>query len=347
MLTERTICEVLGAMLPQGRLNRTFESDAEIIELAGQRCLFTTDEFSAEDLFREDDPYGVGWNVAAGAISDILACGGVPVYYAHALTVDERWDLKYLRQFGRGVRAVLEATGARFIGGDCGRAAQWRCTASVIGRCEHPPVLRRGAAPGQPVYLSGNIGAGNLEAALRLFAGRGGGGVRPRPGRNRFALRLRESAIIRRYASACIDTSDGVASALDTLADLNGCGYAVADLPYLRRSVRFAAQTGLPKTLLFLGGCGEYELLFTVKAGAEAGLLADAKRCGCTFHRLGVMTSGRRVLREDGRELDLGPLRLEARDHETPQKYLEFLLQWLRKNAAPPEARRRIRNELA
>ena len=331
MLSEHTICEMLSAMLPSGRLNDCFESDAEVITWNGAPSLFTTDEFSAEDLFRETDPYLLGWNIAAGAISDILACGGTPVYYAHALTVDKRWDQEFVRQFGGGVRDVLEATGARFIGGDCGRAEQWRCTVSVIGSCEGRPVLRRGAAPGDSVYLSGPIGAGNLEAALTLLKPTGSkdGSISGASIKTPFPLRQKESALMRKHASACIDTSDGVCAALNTLADLNGCGYAVADLPYLSAGLRLCEQLLLPKTLLFLGEGGEYELLFTVKAENERRLHEETLGAGCVFHRLGSMTASGRTLREDDRVIDLEPLRMQARDYEHPRQYLESLLQRL------------------
>jgi thiamine-monophosphate kinase len=328
MISERTICDVLGGLLPAGRLNRAFESDAEIIQLGRSRYLFTTDEFSAEDLFGETDAYALGRNVAAGACSDILACGGVPVYYAHAVTVDDHWDLKYLRRFGRGVRAVLQATGARFIGGDCGRASQWRCTASVIGTCRGRPISRRGAMPGQAIYVSGVIGAGNLQAAARIAPA--GGAMRRKT--LRLPVRLREAAIMRRHAAACIDTSDGLCAALDMLAEVNGCGYRVTDLPYVRAGVRLAAQTGLPQTLLALGGCGEYELLFTIPPHRERALVRDAATAGCRFHRLGVVTKAGRVLREGDRELDLGSLRLLARDFGTAQEYLAALVAWLKEH---------------
>ena len=327
MISEKAICELLSDLLPTGRLNRCFESDAEIICVNGGPCLFSTDEFSAEDLFREADAYSLGWNIATGALSDILACGGQPLYYAHALTVSPLWEMEYLDRFGCGVRDVLNAAGARFIGGDCGRSPLWRCTASVIGSCEGPPVRRRGAASGDLIYLSGRIGAGNLEAALKLRAE-----VVPAWAHslvNRFALRLPESAIMRRHASACIDTSDGVWSGLNCLGDLNGCGYEVADLPYHPAAVRVCEAVALPRIVLFLGECGEYELLFTVRPELEGSLLAEARETGCTFHRLGRVTPGERRLRQDGREFDLGSLRIQARDYETPQRYFQDLSRWL------------------
>lgn len=327
MLSEKTICDLLSSMLPQGRLNQNFESDSELIRLGDSLYLFTTDEFSAEDLFREDNPYLMGWNIAAGGISDILACGGIPQYYAHALTVGPRWDAEYLERFGAGVRDVLNATGARFIGGDCGRSPLWRCTVSVIGSCEAKVITRRGAASGDIIYLSGEIGAGNLEAMFTLQADR------PFPGaemiQTQFVPRLRESALMRQYASAGIDTSDGVCAALNALADLNQCGYIVADLPYVDVDRRVCELASLPQALLFLGGCGEYELLFTVRPEQESAFLAAARTAGCTFYRLGQMTCAGRKLVTDGHELDLASLDTQARDYETPQRYLAALVGWL------------------
>ena len=328
MISEKTICEVLSSMLPSGRLNKCFESDAEVISLNGkEKCLFTTDEFSAEDLFREDDPRLLGWNVAAGAISDILACGGSPLFYAHALTVDSRWNEDYLRAFGAGVREVLNATGARFIGGDCGRSELWRCTVSVIGACEGTPISRRGAAPGDGVYLSGEIGAGNLEAAHRLFQKREP--LIAEPSKFRIPLRQAECALMRRYGSCCMDTSDGVCAALQTIADLNGCGYEISDLPYLPAALGFCRNASLPAALLFLGECGEYELLFTVRPDRETHFLAEARRSGCAFHQLGTITASDRRLRGEGRAIDLTRWRLQARDFDSPAAFLKAMVQWL------------------
>jgi thiamine-monophosphate kinase len=331
MLSEQTICELLSSMLPSGRLNRCFESDAEIIQVGGVSCLFTTDEFSDEDLFNMNDPYALGWNIAVGGISDILACGGYPLYYAHALTVNKTWTRDYVIEFGSGVREVLEATGARFIGGDCGWSELWRCTVSVIGSCEGQPITRRGAAPGDLVYLSGDIGRGNLEAALTLDEKKGSASRSGR--RNQFALRQRESAVMKRHASSCLDTSDGVWSGLNSLADLNRCGYAVENLPYLAEGLEFCQHAGWPKTLLFLGGCGEYELLFTVRPDQETVFLEDAEMSKCAFHRLGCVTPALKTLQEDGRAIDLTGLSLDPRGYETPQAYLEALLHWV-KNAS-------------
>ena len=322
MISEKEICQSLSAILPRGRVNDCFESDSEIFVLNGTPYLFTTDEFCAEDLFREDDPYLLGWNIAAGAISDIFACGGRPRFYAHSLTVNETWTAGFTEAFGRGVAAVLEATGAGFIGGDCGRSPVWRCTASVIGSCDGPPILRRGARPGDLVYVTGPLGAGNLGAALRLC-----GGKAPEPAQFsvQFALRSKESALIRRFASACMDTSDGLWTSLNTLATLNQCGYAVRDVPLVPAAAAFCPRLGLPPLLLLFGECGEYELIFTIRPEHQEELEAEAGRAECSLHRLGEMTGSNRSLQQGDKTLNLNGINLQARDFDTPHSYLTAL----------------------
>lgn len=229
------------------------------------------DSFSAEDMFRLNSPLCLGWNMAVGAMSDILACGGKPLFYAHAVEMGPGWDERFLKRFSEGIARALKSAGASFIGGDLGKSNEWGYTASVIGRFEGKPIIRKGAASGNLIYLSGKVGKGNLEAAMGLFA-------RKMPLTSRFPLRLSEAAVMRRYATCCIDTSDGVFSALNTISELNGTGYRIERLPYIQRGVLAARSLSLPESLLFFGGAGEYELLFTIDEKDEAELLREAAR---------------------------------------------------------------------
>ena len=195
---------------------------------------------------------------------------------------------------------------------------------------------RARAAPWRPagdlIYLSGEIGAGNLEAALRLYGGRN-----PQisePIKTQFPVRMRESALMRKFAACCMDTSDGVCAALNALADLNACGYAVADLPYLASGLEFCRRASLPGALLFLGECGEYELLFTIRPEREEAFLIEAQKLGCPFHRIGTITGTGRKLREDGRAIDLESWGRQARDFESPAQYLAALGRWLDRQQA-------------
>jgi thiamine-monophosphate kinase len=331
MSVEKRLIELIDGILPKDPASpaRCFEADSQFFTLNGSSLVFTTDGFSREDLLQETNPYCLGWNVAVGAISDILACGGVPLFYAHAMSIGPGWDEKFLVRFSRGIAKALEISGITFIGGDLGRTDEWKYCASVIGRLEGRQVLRKGAAAGDIIYLSGRVGAGNLEAAVSLSSRKKGGAAPATSMANRFCLRLSEARLMSRYATSAIDTSDGVFDALNTISEINGTGYVIEQLPYLSRGVRVAHLLSLPKSLLFFGGCGEYELLFTINEEAETAFLTEARTEGLRFYRLGRIAGGtlpRKILKEDGVLIDLSSgVNIAARDFRTTEEYLEKL----------------------
>ena len=148
--------------------NKFYESDAEIINYNGNKLLFSIDEFSQEDFFRDDNPYSLGWNVAACTISDIFASGGKPIFYGHSMSVPVEWDNKFVDSFSKGIAAVLKQSSIGFIGGDFGASNSWQYTGVAIGETSKP-LTRKGAEPGHSIFMTGHVGAGNLEAAIKLY----------------------------------------------------------------------------------------------------------------------------------------------------------------------------------
>lgn len=313
-----------------GRISGRGTHDAEVCTFEGDRLLFSTDEFSAEDRFPAADPFALGWNIAAGAISDIVATGGTPHYFAHALTVDERWNAAFCMHYCRGVRNVLEHYGTTFIGGDIGRAAAWRCTASVIGTPSGRIIGRQGANAGDHLFVTGSIGGGNFNAAIDLHSDR-----LPDPaarfGTVRFRLHAAGIPLVAKWARACIDTSDGLFNALITLADMNRTGFRIDRIPLLKRGIVAAKLLQLPEELLFLGECGEYELLIVVHDGHTAGLLAEADKLKYPLKYIGRLTDTHegRFLPFGKRPVDVSGLSIRARDYSDTSTYLGAIQQWI------------------
>jgi thiamine-monophosphate kinase len=387
MHDEKKLIDLINHTIPSGRLrtSRCYTSDAEILSLGNDQLLFNMDDFSSEDLLREHDPYLLGWNVAVGGISDILASGGYPLFYGHSMVIGDTWETAYIEKFCMGVRDVLQKSGAEFMGGDLSKADKWRYTTAVIGKPYHQPVKRTGAAVGDILFISGEIGLGNFEALLTLLSKGGSGdaaestaGAGPAAassaaesleaasleaassaaqphnaadnplGKNPFAtlaatfvnqfnIPMQAAKLVSEFATACTDTSDGLFNSLTTLCDMNQLGYEISDLPYFKRGMELIAldpikSLGLPKSLMFLGECGEFELLFTVPAAGEGHFLAAAKATGATFYRLGRMTAAdesmSKVLLQDGKRFALQDMTIRARDFEDVQVYLFTLLQW-------------------
>ncbi|MBN2440387.1 MAG: hypothetical protein JXJ04_03550 [Spirochaetales bacterium] len=195
------------------------------VEFNGQSMLFSMDEFSKEDNFRESDPGVLGANLATGSISDILASGGIPLFYAHAMVIGDTWDDQFIKEFSQGIAEVLAKAKTTFLGGDLGKSKTWHYTASVIGKAPLKPVRRTGARAGENIYITGRIGGGNLEAALTLYVKKYSGNKMMSNIMTsipiKFVLRLKESRLIQKYASCSIDTSDGVFNALNEIAEKN------------------------------------------------------------------------------------------------------------------------------
>ncbi len=328
MRTEQeTIKRILNILPGSHSLsNKFFESDAEIINYNGQKLLFTIDEFSQEDFFRDDHPYNLGWNVAACTISDILASGGKPVFYGHSMSIPQQgWDNTFLDSFSKGITDVLNQLSAGFIGGDLGTSTSWHYTGIAIGEATNP-LTRKGAEPGHSIFMTGHVGAGNLEAALKL---NDKNKILSRITKNyrlRFPVRSRESALIRQYATACIDSSDGLLNALNTIAEINDVGFTITNIQYLGAGALACKLLGKPKTVMFLGECGEYELVFTVKRSNEKAFCDEVKANRFGITKIGEITGeGKKVLMIDRIEKNLNDFSLRARDYEHISDYVNDL----------------------
>lgn len=328
-MKEQEIARIITEQMPQNPLRKTGlnHCDAEHLQGDGINLLVTTDEFSSEDLFREHNASTLGWNIAVASLSDIYAAGGKPFQLTHAVKVPPHWDESYIRSFSRGVAEVLEKTGTGFLGGDLSAGAEWSYTATVLGKPPAFPLLRTGIQSGDRIYISGKLGAGNFEAALQLYKDHPLLGPLSRIIPNRFPLRDKESCLLLPWAAACIDTSDGVFSSLNTLADLNGLGFTVENLAIKSFPATLSRLVRKPDLLLFLGGAGEYELLAAIPKDKEEDFLKQAENKRLPFYSLGYFTEHReRLLHYKGKKIDLRPFIVSNRDFKHPKELLNFLI---------------------
>ena len=291
------------------------------------------DDFSKEDFFRDDAPYQLGSNVAIATISDILASGGDPLMYAHSMSIDtSTWDKHYIDAFSEGIAAVLKEIGAGFIGGDLGRSDSWKYTGVAIGET-HRPITRIGTKEGDIIFMTGMVGAGNIEATMNLVLNNNFLGNKIDLPRLKLKIRQKESLLIREYATSCIDTSDGVLSGLNTFAELNHVGYQIDNLKYSPEGIRLSQIIGKPLCLLFMGECGEYELLFTINPQQLDQFVAEAEKKNLEFTQIGLITAeGNKSLAEADKSVNFMNFDIRARDFEQIEEYLTELINYVEKN---------------
>ncbi|HNW99937.1 MAG TPA: AIR synthase related protein [Candidatus Cloacimonadota bacterium] len=330
---EEKVIHLINSVMPKSPLRKSVlgEVDSEVFLLGDNEHLFTTDDFSHEDLLQEDNPNILGWNIACGAISDIIAAGGKPLLYAHSMVIPQEWDEAYVREFSKGISKVLKKYPVSFIGGDLGIGEHWRYTASVIGTPVGKGINRRGCKAGDSIFLTGKIGEGNFQAVMNLFSGNSGIEQLHKGSINKFHTHERLPEIISQYATCAIDTSDGVFSALQTISKLNGTGFQINNLHFQKKCTLAANLLQIPELLFFLGECGEYEILFTVSSRNREYLQAELIKHEIEAYEVGNITgcAETQIVTHQQNHYDFTGYNFKARDYSNIREYVQKMIEWV------------------
>ena len=286
--------------------------DAAVLPLRAGKVALSTDmlvEGTHFDL-RYFRPEEVGWRALMANLSDLAAMGASPLGYLVSLAAPPDTPVRLLDKIFQGMARAGRPSGIRLLGGDTCRGDRIVLSLTVVGKIVRGrPVLRRGARPGDLLFVTGEPGWSYL--GLRLLSS---GRPEHPAGWRREAMRrhllpearLKEGAAAARCGavSAMIDVSDGILSDLDHLLEGERMG-AVLDERAFRFSGMFrkaVAELGEDPAIAFLSGGEDYELLMTVRPQRY-----DAfRRAGRTFPArvipIGMVTRapGVRLRRADG-----------------------------------------------
>jgi thiamine-monophosphate kinase len=250
-------------------------------------------------------PERLGHKALAVNLSDLAACGALPLGFTLALSLP-RADEAFIAPFADGLFALAEAHGIELIGGDT-TAGPLNICISAIG--EVPPgqaLLRSGAKVGDEIWVSGQLGDARL--ALEVFRGRW-----QLPGdhfeRVRQAMELPQPRValglaLRGVASSAIDISDGLLGDLQHVLRRSQVG-ATLDVDALPRSHVLATQQAVRQHQCVLAGGDDYELLFTAAASQHDAVLAAGKQAGVAVTCCGRIEpdAGLRVVDAQGRSV--------------------------------------------
>ena len=296
----RAIARVLGpAAGPLG-------GDCAVLpEESGSSLVLSTDVSVEEVHFRRDwlHPDEIGWRSAAAALSDLAAVGAEPLGLLAAVTVPRGSPERALTELMRGVGEAVAAVGGVVLGGDLSSGAVWAVAVTVVGRAARP-MSRRGARPGDGVWVTGSLGA--ARAALEAWRR----GAEPAAdARCAFAHPVPRIPAGRwlgdHGATAMLDLSDGLAGDARHLAAASDVELRLdLDRLPLAPSVRAAAGAlGVAPARFAAEGGEDYELLVTLpREFARADELQAA--CGIPLTRIGAVAAG------SGVRLELGGVEL-------------------------------------
>ena len=283
--------------------------DAAIISIPdGMELVLSMDTLVQDVHFHSNTtPEDLGFKSLAVNLSDLAAMGAKPCWATLSLTIPEA-DQTWVERFSNGFFELADRIPVALIGGDLNKGPL-SVTVQVHGLLPAgQATLRRGAEPGDLIYVSGQPGEAGL--GLRLLKG-----VinipeayhdkvleklhRPEP---RIALGIK----LLHIAHSAIDISDGLIADLDHMLEASQCG-AMIKLDTLPLSGAFDDINNIEEAWeIVLTSGDDYELCFTVNEDQRE-IIENETGIDIPLTCIGRIVSeqGLKLIRSDGLPFEL------------------------------------------
>jgi thiamine-monophosphate kinase len=307
------IREYFAPLAGLGSLDLT--DDAALLDCPpGYHLVVTVDQLVEGVHFLPDDPPElVARKLMRRNLSDLAAMGATPRYYLVTSALPKSCDDDWVRRFAGGLAEDQHRYGVALLGGDStSTQGPAMLTLTAIGHVAVGQEIRRkGAQPGDRVWVSGTIG----DALLGLKALRG---EFPKlaPGHrdalvNRFRLpkpRVELGPRLAGLAHAMIDVSDGLVGDLGHICETSRVAASV-ELPLvpLSQGARELAAADPALLATLVTGGDDYELVFAAPPDADEEIASLSRSLNLPITRIGAIEAGAgvRVVDDQGREVPL------------------------------------------
>jgi thiamine-monophosphate kinase len=264
--------------------------DCAVLEPSrGQLCVTTDAVVDGVHFTRRHFSYDdIGHKALAVNLSDLAAMGARPAWFVCAIGLPRGIEVSAVRAIARGMARLAKAQRVALVGGNFTSAPQLSLTLTAAGEVPRGAALQRGGGrAGDALYVSGVLGDARLGLACLGMARAPHAQARQR----RPHPRVRLGLLSRRFATACIDISDGLAGDLGHLREASRAG-AEVDLGRLPVSRELRASAGDDAWRWALAGGEDYELLIAVPARRAAAFERACRAARERVTRIGRLTGG-------------------------------------------------------
>jgi thiamine-monophosphate kinase len=276
-----------------------------LIPTRGEKTVFKTDML----VEHTDVPPGMTYRQAARkavamCVSDFAAKGVKPDSFMASIGVKKGVLQRQVDELARGLDDARQQWHLNFVGGDTNESKELVIDCAMVGFAERI-VTRGGASPGDALVVTGPFGL--PPSGLKLLMGKAAGSPSYRKAAIRSVLEptpdLGVGLALAPFLTSSMDSSDGLARSVHTLARESEVGFEMSSLPTGSGVRKFAAANGLDPEKLVLEGGEEYVIVGTVKKSELEEAAFAAKRAGGPLLEIGVATVSKRVVLRKGTHL--------------------------------------------
>jgi thiamine-monophosphate kinase len=246
-----------------------------------------------------DVPRGMTYRQAARkavamCVSDFAAKGVKPDSFLVSLGLRNGVTQGQADEVAQGLRDAEREWGAHLVGGDTNESSELIIDCAMFGFARKM-VTRSGASSGDVVVVTGSFGC--QPAGLKIL-------MQGASADSEFAEKARKSVLLPTpslevglalapFLTSAMDSSDGLARSLHTLAKESGVGFEVTVLPVGPGVDKFARANGLDTERLVLEGGEEYVIVGTVKGSRFPSAAKAVRKAGGELIEIGKATSSK------------------------------------------------------
>lgn len=257
-----------------------------------------------------DVPPGMTYRQAARksvamCVSDFAAKGVRPDSFLVSLGLKRGVTGREVEEIAEGFHEAEALWGVHLIGGDTNESGELVIDCAMVG-FGSKVVTRTGASVGDVLVVTGPFGL--APSGLKVLTS----GAEARKGFREKAVEsvlrpspnLKAGLALAPFLTSAMDSSDGLARSLHTLASQSRVGFELTKLPMADGVQTFAEANGLDPEKLVLEGGEEYAIVGTVGAKSVGEARRAAEDAGGTLIEIGKATPrGRGVVLKNGRRL--------------------------------------------
>jgi thiamine-monophosphate kinase len=279
--------------------------DAAVFKLDSENYLVVSTDIITQKAHipREMTPLQIGKYAVNVNLSDIACMGAKPLGLVFSFGLPGDIDEKFVEELSKGINEACREHGTYILGGDTKEHGEIVIAGTALGKAKKDRFLTRaGARAGDVIGVTGKIGSATagfycltkkiadadkfIKAALEPKA------------------RVKEGTILSKYASACMDVSDGLAFSLHEIARESNKGFRVYEerIPVDEDLNRVAELSGVSVREMVFHKGGDFELLFTAAKDKFEALEREIN-----ITAIGEVTESGAIIEKGGRESELEP----------------------------------------